>query len=462
MLVRLLRLPATLPDAAGTASDAAYAYDALGRIRTRTVGVSPSPVTTDAYSYAGASSEAARIATGGVNLDSVVTPSGDRVAALSGSVNWFLPDLHGSVSATLSSDQSTVTSATRYDAYGDAVATGTAGGTAVGATTWKYRGRLDVSPAALGTPLYAMGARLYDPGIGAFTSLDSYSGKAQDPLSMNRFLYAEANPAPLVDPTGHNVGCASSNSDMCDEMMASQHRGTAGGAVAARHAYRKDHKLEWDTGKGIKTARQMHQMDIAAAQAKKALQAAQRKEDQANADLQRAASPYITNKPNAYMTRNPLDNIDVVPQSEGRCLNFGGGLGLQYGQGSICLASDLGGHYAVTFSHGVGADTGGDITLGVGGVVSTAPSVDDWAGTSYSVGGAGGPVPELAGASGGADLGAGSDRNGRTNLSAAFSVQASLQATAGMPVEGHVVVQDTSVFDINPLGWLEHLVSGGG
>ncbi len=212
-------------DAAGTANDAAYAYDALGRIRTRTVGVSPSPVTTDTYSYASTLPAVVRIATGATNLDSVVTPSEERIAALSGSVNWFLPDLHGSISATLSSDQSTVTSATRYDAYGDTIATGTAGGTAVGATTWKYQGRLDISPAALGTPLYVMGARLYDPGIGAFTSLDTYSGKAQDPLSMNRFLYASANPATLVDPTGHWFGL--------DNLVAAVAGAVVGGAIAA-------------------------------------------------------------------------------------------------------------------------------------------------------------------------------------------------------------------------------------
>jgi hypothetical protein len=38
-----------------------------------------------------------------------------------------------------------------------------------------------------------------------FTSLDTFAGSAQDPLSMNRFLYAEANPATLVDPTGHRA-----------------------------------------------------------------------------------------------------------------------------------------------------------------------------------------------------------------------------------------------------------------
>ena len=38
-----------------------------------------------------------------------------------------------------------------------------------------------------------------------FTSLDTFAGAAQDPLSMNRFLYAEANPATLIDPSGHMV-----------------------------------------------------------------------------------------------------------------------------------------------------------------------------------------------------------------------------------------------------------------
>ncbi|HVN12137.1 MAG TPA: RHS repeat-associated core domain-containing protein, partial [Kineosporiaceae bacterium] len=190
----------TAVDAAGTASDASYAYDALGRLRTRTVNG-----TADAYSYAGATSEAARIATAGTSLDSVVDPSGDRLAAASGGGwNWLLPDPHGSLAATLSADQSTVTSATRYDAWGDTVATGSAGGTAVGGSAWRYRGRLDVSPPGLSTPLYAMGARLYDPGVGAFTSLDTFSGTPQAPLSMNRYLYAAADPATLVDPDGHS------------------------------------------------------------------------------------------------------------------------------------------------------------------------------------------------------------------------------------------------------------------
>jgi hypothetical protein len=43
------------------------------------------------------------------------------------------------------------------------------------------------------------------PGSGTFSQLDTVMGSAQDPLSLNRFLYAHANPATLIDPTGHMI-----------------------------------------------------------------------------------------------------------------------------------------------------------------------------------------------------------------------------------------------------------------
>jgi RHS repeat-associated protein len=64
-----------------------------------------------------------------------------------------------------------------------------------------------VAPAGL-DPLYDMSARFYSPASGTFSQLDSYLGGAQNPLSMNRFLYAHANPATLIDPTGHGVEVA--------------------------------------------------------------------------------------------------------------------------------------------------------------------------------------------------------------------------------------------------------------
>jgi RHS repeat-associated protein len=81
-------------------------------------------------------------------------------------------------------------------------------------TPWKYQGRLDVSPDSA-NPLYEAGARYYSPAIGAFTQLDSYAGSAQNPLSLNRYLYAGANPTSFVDPDGHAFGKAIRNNN-CD------------------------------------------------------------------------------------------------------------------------------------------------------------------------------------------------------------------------------------------------------
>ena len=173
--------------------------DALGRPVTRTTGSS-----VDTYSYLGTSDTVVRIAnTGGTGAvtDSISDPAGDRLGTKTGStVAWLTPDLHGSIAAALAQSPSSVTDAIRYDGYGQTVAVWPSGGSAA-TTSWKYQGRLDLSPSSI--PLYAAGARDYAPGLGMFTSLDTFAGSAQDPLSMNRFLYAEANPATLVDPSGH-------------------------------------------------------------------------------------------------------------------------------------------------------------------------------------------------------------------------------------------------------------------
>ena len=167
--------------------------------------------TSDTYGYVGSSETVARIAnSGGTTTDSIVSPAGDRLGVKVGAtVNWLVPDLHGDIAGSLAADESRLTNGIRYDAWGETVGTGTAAGAPapVGERSWKYQGRLDISPAGLNTPLYDAGARFYAPGLGTFTQLDSVAGKAQNPLSMNRFLYAEANPATLTDPTGH-AACA--------------------------------------------------------------------------------------------------------------------------------------------------------------------------------------------------------------------------------------------------------------
>lgn len=48
-------------------------------------------------------------------------------------------------------------------------------------------------------------ARYYDPARGIFLSRDTYPGSTGMPMSMNRYSYAEGNPALYADPSGHFV-----------------------------------------------------------------------------------------------------------------------------------------------------------------------------------------------------------------------------------------------------------------
>lgn len=47
------------------------------------------------------------------------------------------------------------------------------------------------------------GARFLDPESGRFMTEDTYPGSATNPLSLNKYIYAEDNPMKYVDPTGY-------------------------------------------------------------------------------------------------------------------------------------------------------------------------------------------------------------------------------------------------------------------
>ena len=175
-----------------------YTLDALGRPWTRTTGAS-----VDTYAYLGSTTTAWQIANaggGGTTTSSALDATGARTAIAGASLTGYLAfDLHGNLVAAESGSK-VVTDALRYDAWGEVLASSTS----ALPTPWRYQGRLDLSPDAA-NPLYDYGARAYRPVQGAFTSLDTYAGTVIDPLSMNRFLYAEANPTTLIDPDGHRA-----------------------------------------------------------------------------------------------------------------------------------------------------------------------------------------------------------------------------------------------------------------
>ncbi|HEY4552549.1 MAG TPA: DNRLRE domain-containing protein, partial [Bacillaceae bacterium] len=53
------------------------------------------------------------------------------------------------------------------------------------------------------TKLYFMGWRDYDPKIGRYLVADEYEGEDNNPVSFNRYLYAESDPVNNIDPDGY-------------------------------------------------------------------------------------------------------------------------------------------------------------------------------------------------------------------------------------------------------------------
>jgi RHS repeat-associated protein len=53
--------------------------------------------------------------------------------------------------------------------------------------------------------LYYLRARYYNPATGRFLSRDPEDGKATDPASLHKYLYANGDPVNMADPTGRGT-----------------------------------------------------------------------------------------------------------------------------------------------------------------------------------------------------------------------------------------------------------------
>ena len=200
----------TLIDTGSPATAVRFRIDALGRHATQSVGPAGAESSVTVYRYLGTSDTVSSSVTLEDTADppvasltySAIDAIGDRLTTgTSEAFAYLLPDLHGNVVATMSAGSSPAFSAAyRYDAYGVTCDSYAPSGSI--ASPWRYQGRI-LESAEGSADLYDFSARSYDPGLGAFTSFDSVTGSAQNPLTLNRYLYANANPATLVDPDGH-------------------------------------------------------------------------------------------------------------------------------------------------------------------------------------------------------------------------------------------------------------------
>ncbi|KQN96006.1 RHS repeat-associated core domain-containing protein [Paenibacillus sp. Leaf72] len=107
-------------------------------------------------------------------------------------LSYFLFNGHGDVVQTVD-EQGTIENQYDYDVFGSPTLT-----IELYESTIRYSG--EFYDAEVG--LYYLRARYYDPYVGRFISEDTYKGRANEPLSLNRYTYVLNNPLIYLDPTG--------------------------------------------------------------------------------------------------------------------------------------------------------------------------------------------------------------------------------------------------------------------
>ena len=112
-----------------------------------------------------------------------------------GKKSYYVYDGHGSVRA-LADESGKVTDKYVYDAFGNLISS--IGGTK---NDFLFAGE-QFDPV---TGLYYLRARYMNPTVGTFISMDSYEGSIDDPVSLHKYLYADANPVSNSDPSGYNT-----------------------------------------------------------------------------------------------------------------------------------------------------------------------------------------------------------------------------------------------------------------
>jgi len=109
---------------------------------------------------------------------------------------FLLYDGHGSTRALLTA-AAAILERYAYDAYGNQLEGPGLTSAANAATRFLYSGEQTDK-----TGLQYLRARYYDPRSGRFNRMDPFAGNIQDPLSLHKYLYANANPILLIDPSG--------------------------------------------------------------------------------------------------------------------------------------------------------------------------------------------------------------------------------------------------------------------
>jgi RHS repeat-associated protein len=132
---------------------------------------------------------------GAVTASYVLGGSGIISQTRSTTTNYYLADAQGSTRA-LTTPAAAITDTYRYSAFGEIEAqTGTT------TNNYLYTGQQFDSS----TGLYSLRARYYDAAVGRFLSRDTWAIDRQNPMELNRYVYAAGNPVRWADPSGQSI-----------------------------------------------------------------------------------------------------------------------------------------------------------------------------------------------------------------------------------------------------------------
>ena len=111
-----------------------------------------------------------------------------------GQERFFLYDGLGTTRA-LADGSEAVTDTYAYEAFGELL--DSTGGSD---NAYRYTGEQYDS----GLNQYYLRARYYDQGVGRFTQMDTWMGRSQDPVTLNKYIYAYSDPTNVIDPSGNS------------------------------------------------------------------------------------------------------------------------------------------------------------------------------------------------------------------------------------------------------------------
>ena len=168
-----------------------YEYDYAGN---RTAKITEGEVTRYVVDTNGVLSQVLYELDGEGNLKTFYTRGAELVTLeRETEIRYYLYDGHGSVRG-LTDENCQVTDTYFYDAFGNLISK-----TGDTENNYLYCGeQFDAN-----TGFYYLRARYMNPSTGTFISMDSYQGSTFDPVSLHKYLYANANPVMFTDPTGY-------------------------------------------------------------------------------------------------------------------------------------------------------------------------------------------------------------------------------------------------------------------